>query len=216
MKSSARGDTWSRLNVRMVFVFFLEEVQGYWAVGFAFDELLHLGIGAVSDFIGRSLGDNAAASKHNHPRGDAKSARHVVRDDHRGHVAAVSKFERQLIDHRGHDWIESRGRFIAKQQLGIERERARQANPFFHSAANFIRFQFFKSGQSNHLKFLFHDPLDLVGGFVSVLQKWQRNILAHRKRGEQRPGLEQHSEPYPHPRDFTLIHRCDGFTKKSH
>lgn len=216
MKSSARGDTWPRLNVRMVFVFFLEEVQGYWAVGFTIDELLHLRIGAVSDFIGRSLSDYAAAAKHNHPGRDAKSARHVVRDHHRRHVAAVSKFERQLIDHRGHDWIESRGRLVAKQQLGIERERAGQANPFFHSTANFIRFQIFKSSQSNHLKFLFYDLFDFVQGFVRVLQKGQRYILAHRKRGEQRAGLEQHSEAYPHPRDFALIHRCDGFAKKSY
>jgi hypothetical protein len=51
MKSAARGDTWTRLNVRMVLVFFLKEVQWHWAVRFAFDELLYFGIRAGADFI---------------------------------------------------------------------------------------------------------------------------------------------------------------------
>lgn len=190
MKSMARAEEWTRFNMRMVFVLFLREIQWDRAVGFAVDELLHFGIGAVADFIGRTLRDNAAASKHNHPGRDAKSARHVVRHDDGGHMAAMSEFERQLIDYRGHDRIEPRGRLVTEQQLGIERECTRQANPLFHSTADFIRFKIFKASQSNHLKLLFYDLFDFVGRFVSVLQKWQRNILPDREGGEQRAGLE--------------------------
>ena len=90
MKSVARAKKRTRLNVGMVFVLFLREIQWYRAVGSAVDELLHFGIGAGADFIRRTLCDNAAASKHNHPGPDAKSARHIVRHDDSGHMAAVS------------------------------------------------------------------------------------------------------------------------------
>ena len=88
MKSAARGDTWTRLNVRMVLVLFLKEVQWHRAVRFAFDELLHLGMGAGADFIWRTLRDNATGSKHNHPRSDAERARHIMRDHDRRHASS--------------------------------------------------------------------------------------------------------------------------------
>ena len=88
MKPATRGDTWAWRNVRMILVFFLKEVQWHGAVRFAFDELLHLGIGAGADFIWRTLRDNATGSKHNHPGADSKRARHVVRDNHCRHAAS--------------------------------------------------------------------------------------------------------------------------------
>ncbi len=44
MKPAASSDAWTWFNVRMVLMFFLEEVQGHGAIRFAFDELLYFWI----------------------------------------------------------------------------------------------------------------------------------------------------------------------------
>src|SRR5437773_8105254 len=162
MESAARGEerTWS--NVRMFLLLLLRDVQRHRAIGFTVDKLLHFRIRTRTDFIRRTLRDNATASKHNHPCRDTKSARHIVRHHHCGHVTAMSQFEGELIDHCGHDRIESRRGLVAEKQLRIERERTRQANALFHSAAYFSWFEIFKTSQPDHLKFLFHNLFDFI------------------------------------------------------
>jgi hypothetical protein len=94
VKSVARGEEWTGLYVPMMFVLILRKIQGYRTISFAVDKLLHFRIGACADFVWGTLRDNVAVSEHNHPRGDAKCTRHVVRDDDRSHVASMSQFER--------------------------------------------------------------------------------------------------------------------------
>src|SRR6266567_2197073 len=145
MESAARGEerTWS--NVGMFLLLLLRDVQRHRAIGFTVDKLLHFRIRTRADFIRCTLCDNATASKHNHPCRDTKSARHIVRHNH-----------------CGHDWVESRGRLVAEKQLRIERERTRQANALFHSAAYLSRFEILKTSQPDHLKFLFHNLFDFI------------------------------------------------------
>ena len=72
----------------------------------------------------------------------------------------------------------------------IKRERASEANAFFHSTTDFGRLEIFETAQPDHLKFLFHDFFHLVARFISVLQKRERNVLAYREGCEQCAGLE--------------------------
>src|SRR4030095_8937934 len=51
IESAARSDERSRFHTGMIFVLFLRNIQRHRAVGFAMDELLHLGIRARADFI---------------------------------------------------------------------------------------------------------------------------------------------------------------------
>src|SRR5205807_7652822 len=80
----------------------------------------------------------------------------------------------------------------------------------------FTWLKIFKAGQADHLKFLFHDFFNLIAGLVSMLQKWQRNVLTHRERREQRAGLEQHSESQTHAFNLALLHCGNFFSKKFH
>ena len=91
-------------------------------------------------------------SEHDHPRGDAKSARHIVRDNDRRHVASMGQFDRELIDNRRHDRVEPRRWLIAKKQFRIERECPRQSNSLLHSTADFIRLEVLKTRQADHLE----------------------------------------------------------------
>ena len=53
MEAAARGNERTRGDVLMILL--LREIQRHGAVGFAVDELLHLGVRVVADFVGRSL-----------------------------------------------------------------------------------------------------------------------------------------------------------------
>src|SRR6266702_8127246 len=162
MESAARGEerTWS--NVGMFLLLLLRDVQRHRAIGFTVDKLLHFRIRTRADFIRCTLCDSATASKHNHPCRDTKSARHIVRHNQCGHVAAMSQLKGELIDYCGDDRVESRGRLVAEKQLRIERERTRQANALFHSAAYLSRFEILKTSQPDHLQFLFHNLFDFI------------------------------------------------------
>src|SRR6266480_5578200 len=123
------------------------------------------------------------------------------------------QFHRQFVNNRGHDRIKSGSRLVAKQQLRIERQRTRKSHALLHSSADFVRLETFKTSETYHLKFLLHDFFDFINRFVGVLQKWQRYVLAHCQRGEQRTGLEQHSESQPDAEDLALLHPGDFFSK---
>src|SRR6266513_5553711 len=115
MKPGACREERTRSDMWMIVVLLLRNVQRHRAIGFTVDKLLHFRIRTRTDFIRRTLRDNATASKHNHTCRDTKSARHIVRHHHCGHVAAMSQFDGELIDHCGHDWVESGGRLVAEK-----------------------------------------------------------------------------------------------------
>ena len=58
----------------------------------------------------------------------------VVRHHEHGQTQALLQVPHQRVELRRGDRIEARGRFVEKQQLGIERQGARQAGPLAHAA----------------------------------------------------------------------------------
>src|SRR5260370_38735545 len=116
MKAIPRERKRPGLNTLMMLVLILREVQRDRSVCFAVYKLVHLRVTARANFFGRALGDDRAVTEHDHPRGDAKCTRHVVRDDDSRHVTSMSQFERELIDNRRHNRLESARWFIAEIQ----------------------------------------------------------------------------------------------------
>ena len=58
METVAGSDERARLDILMMLMLFLRKIQRDWPVGLAVDELLHFGIVAGADFIGRALRDD--------------------------------------------------------------------------------------------------------------------------------------------------------------
>src|SRR5262245_21547276 len=99
----------------MMLMFFLRKIQWNRSVGFAIDKLLDFGIRATADFVRRAFRDNRAMTKHDHAGCDPKCARHVVGYNDGGHVFAMGELERQLIDNRSHDRVQSGSWLVAKK-----------------------------------------------------------------------------------------------------
>ncbi len=93
MKAMPRSCEGPGLNALMLLVFILREVQRNGSVRFAINELVDFRISAGANLFGRALGHDRAVTKHDHPRGDAKSAGHIVRDNDRRHVASMGQFD---------------------------------------------------------------------------------------------------------------------------
>src|SRR5215470_10299876 len=111
-KSRAKKRPWP--NVLKLFMLILRKVQRNWTVRMTVNELLHFGIGTVSNFVRCALGRNRAVAKHDHARSDAKRAGHIVGDDDCCHMAVLGQLQCQLVNYGGHDRIEPGCRLIAE------------------------------------------------------------------------------------------------------
>ena len=94
MKAIPRERERPGLNALMILMLILREVQRDRSVCFPVYKLVHLRISARANFFRRALRNDRAVTEHDHPRGDAKCARHIVRDDDCRHVTSTSQFER--------------------------------------------------------------------------------------------------------------------------
>ena len=117
----------------------------------------------------------------------------------------VGQAAHQCVDAAGAVRVEAGGRFVEKQQLRVERQRARQRRAFEHAAAQFrgilqpgLRLQ---AGQG-----------DLPGGDlidqrvveIGVFAQRQADVVQHVERAEQAAVLEHHApalaqDHAPHP-----------------
>src|SRR5437867_8888135 len=100
----------------------------------AFDELPHQGILRVPHFVRRSLEHDPALVEHRDPIRHLVGARNVVRHHDRGHSHALLKAADQLVDRVGHDRVESRGRLIVQDEVGIHGDRSGEAHALAHSS----------------------------------------------------------------------------------
>ena len=94
MKAKTRAHERARLHVLMMLMLILRKIQRDRPVCFSVDKLLHFRVSARANFFRCALRDDRTMTEHDHARRNAKSARHVVRDDDCGHVASMSQFER--------------------------------------------------------------------------------------------------------------------------
>ncbi len=88
--------------------------------------------GILEDDVGAVELDQAAQQEEAGVVGDARGLLHVVGDDHHG--ALVFEAEHQLFDLGGGDGVERRAGLVEQQHLGIDRQRARDAQPLLLAA----------------------------------------------------------------------------------
>ena len=69
--------------------------------------------------------------------GDGEQARQLVADNDDRGAKTVTKIDDQVVEPARGDRVQSGGRLVEEQDVGIERQRARQARPLAHAAAEF-------------------------------------------------------------------------------
>ena len=191
-------------------VIILRKAEGNRAVRLPADELLQKGVGVGSDFVRGSLGDNlslaGSVSQHEHMSGNAKAASHIVAYDYGGDADLASAIEGQLVDHGGHDRVESRGGFVTEQKFRIESEGAGEADPFSHSSAQFGRFKILKTSEANKFELHFDDHFDEGRVDLAMFEKGKGDIFADGHRLKEGTELEVHSKTEPDP--IELLRGC--------
>ena len=115
-------------------------------------------------------------------------------DDHGGYPNLASAVEGQLVDHRGHDGVETGCWLVAEEEFGIQREGTGKADAFPHSSTELGGFKIFEAGEADELQLHFHDHLDEGGIDLAVFLKRQSNILADGHRLKKGTELKVHSK----------------------
>src|SRR6184192_1796662 len=106
------------------------------------EELPHARVGrAREQLLRRAGGDHRTAFgvEEDAVVGDREDARELMGDDHDGRAEALAQLEDQLVEPAGADRVEPSRRLVEEQHLRVERDRARQARPLLHAAADLRR-----------------------------------------------------------------------------
>ena len=82
----------------------------------------------------RTGGDDLLMPEHRDPVADRKQAVEIVRDHEDGQAQGLLQRADEIVEIAGRNGIESRGRFVEKDDLRVERERPRQRNALGHAA----------------------------------------------------------------------------------
>ena len=110
--------------------------------------------------------------------------------------------------------IERAERLIHQENVGIERQRARDCGALFHAAGKLRRVAVLKSAQADHIDKRLRAPLAL-GARHALPLKAVENIGAHRFPREQRKMLKHDTAVRPWRRDRFAFHGdAAGFDRK--
>ncbi len=100
-----------------------------------------------------------------HPVGDVADDVQVVRDEDVGEAELLLQVLQQVQDLRLHGHVERGDRLVADDQLRVDRERARDADPLALPARELVREAVVVLGvQADDLEQLLYAALDLRGG----------------------------------------------------
>jgi hypothetical protein len=141
-------------------------------------------------------GTIALASEHDCPVRYPEETRDIVRYDNGGGTDPPGKSDKHLVDFLGADRIETGGRLVGENKVGIQRQRARQGNALFHSATDprrSLRSMLFKADhpEFESRRFKQHRWINTPVMFA----KREMHVPEQRKGFYQGPGLKQHSTP---------------------
>ena len=144
------------------------------------NELMDIGILGILDLVDRPDLDNAAVIEHRNAVGHLEGAHHVVRHHHGGHAEFALHIENEVVDDVARDGVQTRRRFIVKEDFGIEGDGAGQGDALAHTAGKFGRHLGAELGDEvDHLQLLGHHVLDLLfGKFRMVFTEGERDVLA--------------------------------------
>jgi hypothetical protein len=98
--------------------------------------------------------------------------------DYGGDADLASAIEGQLVNHGGHDRVESGCGFVTEKEFRIESEGAGEADPFSHPTTELGRFEIFKTGEANKFELHFNDHLDEGGIDLAMLLEREGNVLS--------------------------------------
>ena len=138
--------------------------------------------------------DHPPLPQHRDAVADRVEAVEIVGDHEDGEAERVLQGGDQIVELARADRVEARGRLVEEQQIGVERQRARQRRPLDHAARQlggiFVGGVLRQADQRDlqHRQFVAQPRRQ-----VEMLAHRRLDVLPDRQAGEQRALLEQHA-----------------------
>ena len=147
----------------------------------------------VPDLVGRADLDDASVLHDRDAVAEAYGFVEIVRDeqDRLAHLRLQrEQFVLQLAPDHG---VQRRERLVHQQDVGVGRQRPRQADALLHAARQLADVAIGPVRESDQRQFLVGDAIAGVGCVAAELEA-ERDVLAHRPRRDQRELLEDHRD----------------------
>ena len=126
--------------------------------------------------------------------GDREAFLHVVRDHQRRGAGGVVEAADQVGGDAHRDRIEAGEGLVVHDDLGVERDRARERDAARHAARDLGDAQLRRAAQAHRVELHQHDVADHGLAQVHVLAQREGDVLVDAQVGEQRAELEQHAQ----------------------
>src|SRR5262245_9181597 len=155
------------------------------------EECPHLRHLALANLVERSLHEDPSFVDHRDPVGDVEGAADVMGHHDRGHVPLLLEAADQLADRVRRERVEAGRRLVVDHDLGLERDRAGQADALLHAARQLARELVLAALQVDPRQHLRHPRADASGRQIGGLAQRKGDVLPDRHRVEQRGSLEE-------------------------
>ena len=156
--------------------------------------------------VDRAVGDDLSGVQGDRPVGDRPERVEVVRHHHHGEREAVGKRANQPVEGAGADRIEAGRRLVEEEDLGLEREGARERDALAHAARELGGHLAERVGSEPDQRQLEADKRVHEAGVEGrLLAKRHRDVVGDGDRREQGAILEQHPEAPPQRREPLLV-----------
>ncbi len=119
-------------------------------------------------------------------------------------------------DHIGHHGIEPCGRFIEKENLGLQCNGSGEAHAALHAAGEFGGLQLVGSLQAHHVQAFVHAVGDLGLGHGRVALEGEAHILFHRHGIKEGRHLKAHADLLAHFEKFVPVELLDDLAFHGH
>src|SRR5579875_225741 len=157
-------------------------------------------LAVVAQLARRAVGDDRVALgvEEDAVGADREDARQLVGDNDDRRAEAVAQLEDQVVEPPRADRIEARRRLVEEQDVGVERDRAREPGALLHPAADLRRIEVLEPPEPDQRELEGRDLADLGGPQRRELLERQRHVLGERERAKERPALVEHAEAAQH------------------
>src|ERR1700728_3559560 len=147
--------------------------------------------GALHDILGRAGLYDAAAFEDRDLIAELQGLIEIVTDEQNRALHARLQRQQLILEFAADQRMERRERLIHQQDIGVGRERARQADALLHAPRQFVAVASAPGRQSDQLELFVNDPAAFLGRLAAQLQA-EADVVTHRAPRQQRELLEYH------------------------
>ena len=156
----------------------------------------HIIVGRVKhDFFGLAVLHDLAVFHDRNAASQLERFVQIMADKYNGLVQLVLQFQQLVLKALADQRVQRREGFIHQQDIGVHRQRPRQAHPLLHAAAQLIGLFVAPLGQAHQFELLIHQSAPFLFRAALHLQA-EADVFAHRQPGHQGEFLKHHGNAF--------------------